>query len=57
MVEIHKYILTTSKVKILTLCATFLLLLVVGEDANQKLEDKVDDLHPTENGEPWTDIF
>ena len=57
MIDIHRFIATTSKVKISTLCATFLLLVVVGEDANQKLEDKVDDLHPTENGEPWTGIF
>ena len=39
------------------LCATFLLVAVVGEDVNQKLEEKEDDFHPTEDGEAWTEIF
>ena len=38
------------------LCATFLLALV-SEDANQKLEEKEDDFHPTQDGESWTETF
>ena len=38
------------------LCATFLLS-VAGEDANQKLEEKEDDFHPTQDGEAWTETF
>ena len=40
------------KIKRSELFATFFLA-VVREDANQKLEDKVDDFNSTEDGEAW----
>ena len=49
--------LTLKGKKRSTLCATLLLLSVAGEDANQKLEEKEDDFHPTEDGEAWTETF
>ena len=52
----HMYCSDKKSKKRSTLCATFFLI-VVGEDANEKLGHKVDDLHSTEDGEAWTEKF